>query len=117
MDDSMLQERAHPDWIIDTPPEKAVVRLTGMCPHGAEMAFSLPQARVIAEIRIGKHRRNAELHPRTLILLPEQRRFCLVFRGGLRYQYTGDEERVARLRVERGWVPARKAGPRRVETA
>ena len=117
MDDPMLQERAHPDWIIDTPPEKAVVRLTGMCPHGAELAFNLPRARAIAEIRIGKHKREAELHPQALILQPEERRFCLVFRGGQRYRYTDDEERMVRLRVDRGWVPARKPGPKGVETA
>jgi len=114
MGDPMLQERAHPDWIIDTPPEKTLVRLTGMCPDGAELTFKLPPARAIAEIRIGKHRRDAELHPQALILLPEKRRFCLVFRGGQRYRYTSDEERVVRLRVDRGWVPAPKPGPKGV---
>lgn len=117
MGDPMLQERAHPDWIIDTPLEKAAVRLTGMCPDGAELAFSLPRARAIAEIRIGGHKRDAELHPLALILLPEERRFCLVFRGGQRYRYTDDEERMVRFRVDRGWVPAPKPGPKEVETA
>lgn len=106
-DAPIAHERAHPDWVIETPPERALVRLTGMCPGGAEMVFRLPRARVRAEICEGAlDGLEAELHPRALILLPEERRFALVFRGAKLLAYVPDERRTVRIRLERGWSPA-----------
>ncbi len=98
-------ERAHPDWVIDTPGPRAYVRLEGMRPLGESFAFYLPRARVYAEIRVGDYATTVDLHPRALILLPEERRFCLVFRTAVPFTYRREETRVARIGVARGWVP------------
>ena len=75
-------------------------------PGGQVFSFALPKARLAAEIQIGEHQREFELHPRTLTLYPDQGRFTIVFRGGRKYQYAGDEHRAVRMRASRGWVPA-----------
>lgn len=107
--DPVAYERAHPDWIVQTPRARTAVRLSGMRPDGADLAFRLPPARVIADVQLGAWEGEVELHPRTLILLPEEGRFCLVFRGGRRFDYAADVPRAARLRLARGWVPAAPA--------
>lgn len=105
IEEPLVNERAHPDWVIDTPPERAPVILDGMRPGGERFAFRLPRARVRLEVAAGANRHEAEAHPRALILLPEERRFCLIFAGATDFAYREDETRIARLVAERGWVP------------
>lgn len=101
----LINERAHPDWVIDTPQEHAVIVAEGMLPYGEIFAFRLPRARVRLEVAVEKQIHETEVHPRALILLPEERRFCLLFSGSTRFAYAEDEYRIARLVAERGWVP------------
>lgn len=95
-------QRAHPDWLVETPPENALVTLEGMTP-GGRIDFYLPSIRVMADLRVGELETNVDLHPRTLVLLPEERRFYIVFRNYATFAYVAEETRQARLRLERGW--------------
>lgn len=105
IDESLLYERAHPDWVIDTPAERARVSLEGMLPGGRTFSFRLPRARLTGEMRAGERTAAVEAHPRALVLLPEERRFYLVFCGGADFLYDPSETRVMRLTAERGWAP------------
>jgi hypothetical protein len=103
--DPLLFERAHPDWIIAPPPERATVRLEGMTQGGEPFEFDMPPARVLADLDVGGSAKRMEVRPRALVLLPEERRFYIVFRGGTHFVYKAPEERVLRLSLARGWQP------------
>lgn len=94
--------RAHPAWVIDLPPEGAEVHAEGVRPGGQPFAFTLPSIRVWFDYVIGERTGSRELRPHSLVLLPEELRFYLVFRHSFLYRFEG--ERSMRLRVEReGW--------------
>jgi hypothetical protein len=101
----LLLERAHPDWVVAPPPPAAKVELVGMSPAGV-MRFRLPEARVLADVAVGDETAVVELRPRALVILADEARFCLVFRGGRVCRYAPDETRGARIRLARGWAPA-----------
>jgi len=101
----LINERAHPDWVIATPEEQAEIRLEGMLPGHREFRFRMPRARMRLELKAGSRFHEAEAHPRSLILLPEERRFCVVFSGATRFSYDPDETRIARLIAQHGWRP------------
>ena len=98
-----LMHRAHPDWTIELPPPRTPVRLLGMTPDGT-FAFVIPALRILVNVRIGDAEQELELVPRTLVLLPEQRRFYLVYRHFLVFNYREEERRVARIRAASGWA-------------
>ncbi len=95
--------RAHPAWVIDPPPAGAVVELIGMT-QGGRLAAPLPAWRVLADLAIGEAERPVELLPVTLVLLPEEERCYLVYRGAFTFVPHPGEERTARLRLAEGWV-------------
>lgn len=100
---TMVYHRAHPDWIIDLPPPGAVVAMKGLTPDRGSLAFELPRVRVIADYVVGDRTGARELAPQLLMLLPEERRFYLVFRSTFMVDLTPDMERSFRLRLEEGW--------------
>jgi len=100
-----LMQRAHPDWTIELPPPRAPVRLLGMTPDGT-FAFVIPALRLLVDVRVGEQQQELELVPRALMLLPEQRRFYLVYRHFLVFDYQEDQDRVARVRAAPGWARA-----------
>lgn len=94
--------RAHPDWIIDLPPPRAWVTMTGLSPAG-RLQFMIPQVRMIADYVLGKRDGSRELAPHMMVLLPEEGRLCLVYRTAFTAQTHPDMERSFRLRIEEGW--------------
>ncbi|HWO08735.1 MAG TPA: DUF2169 domain-containing protein [Polyangiaceae bacterium] len=100
--DSSLN-RAHPDWVIDTPPEKALIRLENLLSDAPLLEFPLPALRVIADYVIYGREGSRELRPQALVLLPEQRSFYLVYRLIFTFENGPASERSFRLRTEEGW--------------
>lgn len=93
--------RAHPSWVIAVPPAAAEVALHGLSPSGA-MDFRLPALRVFADYEVDLRTGTRELAPQLLVILPEERRFYLVYRSSFTFAYPGGD-RSMRLRVEEGW--------------
>jgi hypothetical protein len=100
--------RAHPDWVIDRPAAGAPVTLEGLTPEG-RLAFALPRLRVVCDWSVSGGCGSIDLDPLMLVLLPEERRFALVYRHLFDYVYRPNVERSLRLRLEEGW---REAAPR-----
>ncbi|PRQ08289.1 DUF2169 domain-containing protein [Enhygromyxa salina] len=99
----MAYHRAHPDWIIDIPPQDAVVILRGMT-ASARWAFRIPRLRVLADYELGDRTGTRELEPQLLMLLPEQSRFYVVYRHFFTIdEVTPDMSRSFRLRLAEGW--------------
>lgn len=96
-----IMHRAHPDWVIAAPPEGAAVEMDGVLPAG-RASFALPSLRVAIDLRIGDREETVALLPRTLVLLPEQQRFYIVYRHFMTFEYSADETRAARVRLEHG---------------
>jgi uncharacterized protein DUF2169 len=95
--------RAHPDWVIDTPPEKAMIRLENLLAGAPNVEFPLPALRVIADYEIYGREGSRELRPHALVLLPEQLAFYLVYRLAFTFANGPASERSFRLRTEVGW--------------
>jgi hypothetical protein len=95
---------AHPQWIIERPAAGAEVLLEGLSPNGARR-FPLPQLAVFVDSAIAGRRGSVGLAPQALVLLPDEERFYLVYRGGFRTDYQANAERSLRLRIEEGWQP------------
>lgn len=98
--------RAHPDWTFDAPPAtRTELRLEGARAAGPT-AFALPALRVLADYEIGSRVGVLELRPQALVLLPEQQRFCLVYRSLFRFDAAPGAARSFRVRLAEGWAPA-----------
>ena len=97
-----MWHRAVPEWVIDFPPERAPVVLTGLTPL-AGLRFELPDCRVLVDCRFGAETSVRELAPQTLVLLPDEKRFYLTYRTFFRYPFVAGEERSVRLRLDQGW--------------
>lgn len=100
-----FMHRAHPDWVIALPPEGAPVEMDGLLPTGP-VRFPLPSLRLLLDVRLGEEESRVELVPRVLVLLPEERRFYIVYRQFMKYLYKEDESRTVRVRLEKGWAGA-----------
>jgi len=99
-----ILHRAHPDWVLpSTPPAGASIFLRGLVAGVSELAFPLPSLRVLADYEVGEHSGTRELRPDTLVLLPDERRFYLVYRSIFRYNFDPMSERCFRLRLATGW--------------
>jgi hypothetical protein len=94
--------RAHPDWVVPLPEAGVPVRMHGVDPRG-EIAFRLPEIRVLADYVLGDRTGERELRPRLLVLLPDEGRGYLVFRHQFTFPFAEGEERCMRLRLEEGW--------------
>ena len=97
--------RAHPDWIIDRPLAGAVVAMENLLPDAGQLQFALPQLRIGADYTLSGRYGQRDLMPQTLVLLPEEKRFYLVYRMPFTFDPTKADERAFRLRIESGWLP------------
>ncbi|MEM9188108.1 MAG: DUF2169 domain-containing protein [Myxococcota bacterium] len=93
--------RCHPDWFIGPPERGAMVRMEGVGRHPVE--FSLPELRVIADFAMSGASGRRELFPVSLVLLPEEARFYLVYKRLIRVSASAASAPVLRLRVSEGW--------------
>ena len=94
--------RAHPDWIIERPDAGARIAMQGLHLH-EQAPFALPRLRVLADYVVEPHSGCQELKPHTLVLLPEDSRFYLVYRFVFNFDYQPASDRALRLRLEPGW--------------
>jgi hypothetical protein len=94
--------RAHPDWVIDLPPARALVELKNASTHG-RLSFRLPALRTIVDFASPNRSRRRELIPTLLVLLPETRQFYLVFKRQFRIAADHARGGAFRLRVAEGW--------------
>lgn len=89
--------RAHPSWIIAPPARGALVKMVGLRPTPGAWAFRLPQLEVVADYTLGHRGGSLPLTAQALLLLPEERRFTLLYRAA--FQVMEDAgERSFRLR-------------------
>ena len=95
--------RAHPQWTFDAPPlARAPVRLEGAHAAGP-LGFALPELRVLADYEFGSRQGVLALRPQALVILPEQMRFCIVYRTLFRFDAEAGQARCMRLRLTEGW--------------
>lgn len=94
--------RAHPDWVFDrAPPPLSPIVMEGLWPSG-RVALRLPALRVCFDYVLGARTGTRDLALHALVLLPEEQRFCLVYRHAFEIDAPDGEERGARLRIEEG---------------
>ena len=82
--------------------------MEGLMPAGPA-GFRLPATRVVADLVVGEEERSEELSPQMLVLLPDERRFYVVYRAVFDIGFSPGEERGARLRTMEGWFPAQRS--------
>jgi hypothetical protein len=100
--------RAHPDWVLPGVPEAdALVEVDGVTERGP-WAFSLPRLGVQIDLRTGSVTRTMVLAPQLLVLLPEESRCQLVYRGWLQVPEPDGQPRQARLRADERWAGDRR---------
>jgi hypothetical protein len=90
---------AHPRMQIASYPAASVVELSGMQQEG-KWSFRLPEITLSAEVDLGGARYALSLVADTLVLLPEQRKFYVMARRALVYQFVARRDR--RIRVFEG---------------
>jgi hypothetical protein len=99
--------RAHPDWVLDVPPAGVVVEMDGVSP-GGPIRFRLPALSVIADFTFGDVVGKRVLAPQMLVLLPEEKRFYLVYRRTFQLAPHWGIECGFRLRLEDTWRTGRE---------
>jgi hypothetical protein len=90
--------RCHPTWRIAAPAPGSEVRLTGARPAGQVMRFSWPRLGVAFDYSCGERTGARALVPQSLVLLPEEERFYVVYRHSFLFHPRG--ERCVRVRLE-----------------
>ncbi len=93
-----LYRRAHPDWRMKLPQMPVEVALLGLTPD--EMVrFLLPALQIVADYVVGERTGVLESSPSTLVLLPSERRFTLVYRAPFHFEPVEGQEACLRLRL------------------
>jgi hypothetical protein len=99
--------RAPDELLMDIPERHTKVSVTGMTPE-RDLTFQLPALRFFIDYLFGTKDGKAELVPRLLMLLPEERRFYLVFKSYFSFEHIRGMERCVRLHMEKGWTALAK---------
>jgi hypothetical protein len=94
--------QAHPDWVIPVPPTAALVELQGVVPWGS-LVFRLPRLRPVIDIHNGGATQARPLAPQMLVLLPDELRFCVLYRATVALEFQPGDDRGLRLRTEERW--------------
>jgi len=100
-----LRYRAHPDWVIEKPPEEARLELGNATSKG-KVSVNLPALRVLFDYINRGETATRELIPQVLVLEPEEKRFTITYRKPFTYPFEEEAERCIRLRTEEGWYQA-----------
>ncbi|MGH7344504.1 MAG: hypothetical protein ACREK4_06305, partial [Candidatus Rokuibacteriota bacterium] len=96
-----------PDWVLDVPPAGVAVEMDGVSPRGL-IRFVLPALSVIADFTFGEVVGKRVLAPQMLVLLPEEKRFYLVYRRTFQLALHEGIECSFRLRLEDTWRTGRE---------
>jgi hypothetical protein len=100
---SVASYRAHPDWVIPLPASAPRLRLENLLDSTPTLEVSLPDFGVVADYTITGRLGRRSLMPQTLVLLPDRRRFYVVYRLPFNFQFQPGDEREFRLRTEPKW--------------
>ena len=100
---SVVNSRAHPDWVIPLPPSAPTLRLENLLAGTPVLEMSLPSLGVVADYTINGRTGRRSLTPHMLVLLPDQGRFYVVYRLPFNFQFQPGDEREFRLCTEPKW--------------
>ena len=100
---SVVNYRAHPDWVIPAPTAAPTIRLENLLPTVPAFKMSMPDFGVVADYTVNGRMGRRNLMPHTLVLLPDERRFYVVYRLPFNFQFQPGDERELRLRTESRW--------------
>ncbi len=93
-----LFHRAHPSLVLTDIAPLTEVQLRGMTPNG-QMYFRVPDWQVRTEFLLNKRHVEERLKLDTLVILPERKRFYVVYRLLFNYEFESHVPRSARLKV------------------
>lgn len=94
--------RAHPQWVLPMPPERAPMTLQNGTPDGL-LRTALPSLRVVFDYTNDDRTATRDLVPQMLVLYPEEARLTITFRKPFTFPFREGTERCVRLRTEPGW--------------
>jgi hypothetical protein len=100
--------RAHPDWVIPIPASAPLIRMENLVEEKADVRFRVPDERVVADYIIEGRNGSRPLTPQMLVLLPDERRFYLLYRMAFTFAHVPGDERAMRLRLDAGWYSGGK---------
>jgi hypothetical protein len=100
---SVANYRAHPDWVIPVPTVAPTIRLENLLAAIPVLEISVPDFGVVADYTVNGRLGRRSLMPHTLVLLPDQARFYVVYRLPFNFQFQPGDEREFRLRTEPRW--------------
>ncbi|MBK8940778.1 MAG: DUF2169 domain-containing protein [Polyangiaceae bacterium] len=97
-----LTHRAAPEWVLDAaPPAGTPIVLEGVTPEG-RVELALPGLEVGFDYVIGGRAGSRQLALQAMVMLPEERRFYLVYRLPFQIEAPTGEERMGRLTIKKG---------------
>ncbi len=70
--------RCHPEWLVTPPSVGTPIELRGMTPDG-RLRFAFPAVRPLLDYHVGAKQGTRELVPVRVVLLPDERRFQVLF--------------------------------------
>lgn len=91
-------QRSHPDLTVTPPEAGTVISLRGCSPDGQPFTFGMPGAGVVADSMVEGRIGALHLAPQLLVILPEESRFTLTYRGYFTMPFVDGDERSLRLR-------------------
>ena len=100
---TVVNYRAHPDWVISVPTMAPTIRLENLLAATPLLEMSMPTFGIVADYTINGRIGRRSLMPHMLVLLPDQRRFYVVYRLPFNFQFQLGDEREFRLRTEPRW--------------
>ena len=100
---SVVNYRAHPDWVIPLPEAAPKLRLENLLVGTPLLELSIPDFGIVADYTINGRIGRRSLMPHTLVLLPDQQRFYVVYRLPFNFLFQSGDEREFRLRIEPKW--------------
>ena len=100
---SVVNYRAHPDWVIPLPKTAPKLRLENLLAETPLLEMSMLNLGIVADYTINGRMGCRSLTPHMLVLLPDQRRFYVVYRLAFNFQFQPGDEREFRLRTEPQW--------------
>ena len=109
VDRNRVNSRAASEWRLPIPNARTRVSLLGMTSDG-ELSFELPEVRFLIDYIFGEKEGTTELIPQRLMLLPEERRFYLLFKDFFSFSFIEEMERCIRVRMEEGWYTTNQGG-------
>ncbi len=94
--------RAHPAWVLERAPDAGSPMVLEHLTPQATLAIAFPSLAVHFDYVLGEREGTRRLWPSALVLLPEERRFTVLYRLAFEVEAPQGQVRSGRLRVEEG---------------